>query len=183
MTKQDFALKYESGEFDNEETPQRVQKELDNRSRALFGMKTPKKIQSPQTKPLKTLTAKGVLNLSRKKDKTADINFFNANVNSQKRIKVQASAKVFSDTQTLDDEILKEVLGIHQGNVALIETVEKAIALTRKKYGKEDNQTYVKGYKNGQKAERQRILAIVVDYLSDDEFGTLKKEVIKDDRT
>src|SRR3990167_8001868 len=74
MTKQDFALKYESGEFDNEETPQRVQKELDNRSRALFGMKTPKNIQS------------------------------------QKRIKVQASAKVFSDTSKSDDEILKKVL-------------------------------------------------------------------------
>ena len=47
MTKQDFALKYESGEFDNEETPKRVQKELDDRSRALFGIpykKTPQNI-------------------------------------------------------------------------------------------------------------------------------------------
>ena len=149
-------------------------------------MKT--KNQNPQTKPLKTLTAKGVLNLSRKKDKTADINFFNANVNSQKRIKVQASAKVFSDTQTLDDEILKEVLGIHQGNVALIETVEKAIALTRKKYGKEDNQTYVKGFKDGQKAERERILEMIdkLDFRNINEYSDadwfiqeLKKEIEK----
>src|SRR3990167_5144490 len=138
-------------------------------------MKT--KNQNPQTKPLKTLTAKGVLNLSRKKDKTADINFFNANVNSQKRIKVQASAKVFSDTLRGDDEILLFC-------DKCIHNAEKIIALTRKECEKgENNQTYVKGYKNGQKAERQKILAIVVDYLSDDEFGTLKKEVIKDDRT
>ena len=155
MSKKDFALKYESGEFDNEETPQRVQKELDNRSRALFGMKTP-------------ATLRG------------------------------------------DDEILKEVLGIHQGNVALIETVEKAIALTRKECEKgENNQTYVKGYKNGQsmnndvryfemgqKEERERIFEMIDKRIKfhkslDSHISQqiirilkeLKKEIMQDDRT
>ena len=190
MTKQDFALKYESGEFDNEETPKRVQKELDNRSRALFGMKTPKNIQS------------------------------------QKRIKVQASAKVFSDTSKSDDEILKEAYVFQDGKTYMIaidtddvlnisavrQNLEKAnpkikwiivpkgivepiinpeaIALTRKacesNYEAKVLEEKIKSKLAGQKAERERILEIIdkMDwYPWPERLVKLKKEIMQDDRT